>query len=124
MYWYHQIPEEDYVPGVNDYFNSYGVQIKGTARTLSLEDEGAAEFASAYMATMRGAEAWDAVSEEDKQATIEKLFQYNDWIEITPTEYIANSLNWSFNVENSRRPEWYDPESPYFGKSVRQELNL
>lgn len=124
MYWYHQIPEEDYVPGVNDYFNSYGVQIKGTARTLSLEDEGAAEFASAYMATMRGAEAWGAVSEEDKQATIEKLFQYNDWIEITPTEYIANSLNWSFNVENSRRPEWYDPESPYFGKSVRQELNL
>ncbi len=122
MYWYHQIPEEDYVPGVNDYFNSYGVQIKGTARTLSLEDEGAAEFASAYMATMRGAEAWGAVSEEDKQATIEKLFQYNDWIEITPSEYIANSLNWSFNVENSRRPEWYDPESPYFGKSVRQEL--
>ena len=44
MYWYHQIPEEDYVPGVNDYFNSYGVQIKGTARTLSLEDEGAAEL--------------------------------------------------------------------------------
>ena len=27
MYWYKQIPEDEYVPQVNDYFNSYGVQI-------------------------------------------------------------------------------------------------
>lgn len=124
LYWYHQIPEADYVAGANDYFNSYGVQIKGTARALTLEDEGAAEFASAYMATMRGAEAWGATSEEDKQATIEMLFQYNDWIEITPSEYVINSLNWRYNTEDSKRPEWYDPESPYFGKSVRQEYWL
>ena len=124
LYWYHQIPEADYVAGANDYFNSYGVQIKGTARALTLEDEGAAEFASAYMATMRGAEAWGATSEEDKQATIEMLFQYNDWIEIMPSEYVINSLNWRYNTEDSKRPEWYDPESPYFGKSVRQEYWL
>lgn len=34
MYWYKQIPEDEYVPQVNDYFNSYGVQIKGTARLM------------------------------------------------------------------------------------------
>ena len=52
------------------------------------------------------------------------LFQYNDWIEITPSEYVINSLNWRYNTEDSKRPEWYDPESPYFGKSVRQEYWL
>ncbi len=124
LYWYHQIPEAEYVAGANDYFNSYGVQIKGTARALSIEDEGAADFASAYMETMRGAEAWGATSDEDKQATIEMLFQYNDWIEVAPTEYVVNSLNWRYNTEDSKRPDWYDPESPYFGKSVRQELWL
>ena len=121
LYWYHQIPEEEYAAGANDYFNSYGVQIKGTAKALSVDDEGAVEFASAYMETMRGAEAWGATSEEDKKATVEMLFQYNDWIEITPTEYVINSLNWRYNAEGSSRGEWYDPESPYYGKSVRQE---
>ena len=35
MYWYKQIPEDEYVPQVNDYFNSYGVQNKGTARLMT-----------------------------------------------------------------------------------------
>ncbi len=121
LYWYHQIPEEEYVAGANDYFNSYGVQIKGAAKALSVDDEGAVEFASAYMETMRGADKWGATSEEDKKATVEMLFQYNDWIEVTPTEYVINSLNWRYNAEGSSRGEWYDPESPYYGKSVRQE---
>ena len=50
----------------------------------------------------------------------ERLLEVNDWIEIDPTEYVVNSLQWSYNKEGSTRPEWYDPESPYFGKSVRQ----
>ncbi|GAB1455406.1 hypothetical protein MASR2M48_07130 [Spirochaetota bacterium] len=55
-----------------------------------------------------------------KTAIVEKLFQVNDWIEVNPTEYIVNSLNWTYNKENPTRPEWYDPKSPFFGKSVRQ----
>lgn len=121
LYWYHQIPEADYVAGANDYFNSYGVQIKGTAKALTLEDDGAAEFASKYMATMRGAEAWDATPEEDKQQTIAMLFEVNDWIEVTPSKIIVNSLNWRYNVEDSKRPDWYDPEDVSYGKAVRQE---
>ena len=56
----------------------------------------------------------------DRPAIITKLLEVNDWIEIDPTEYVVNSLQWSYNKEGSTRPEWYDPESPYFGKSVRQ----
>ena len=57
---------------------------------------------------------------EKQPAIIAKLLEVNDWIEIDPTEYVVNSLQWSYNKEGSTRPEWYDPESPYFGKSVRQ----
>ena len=121
LYWYHQIPAVEFAPGANDYFNSYGVQIKGTARFLSLDEPDARDKASRYMETMRGAEAWAATSEEDREQTYQMLFEYNDWIEIEPTLYVVNSLNWTYNSEKSKRPEWYDPESPYFGKSVRQE---
>lgn len=120
LYWYHQIPEHEYVAGANDYFNSYGVQVKGTAKFLVADDPEAREFASRYMETLRGAEAWGAIPEEDKNGTIDALFTYNDWIMIEPTEFIANSLNWNFNFEGSRRPEWYDPEHVSFGKQVRQ----
>ena len=120
LYWYHQIPEADYVPGANDYFNSYGVQFKGTAKVLTLDDEGAAEFASQYMATLRGAEAWGATPEENKQQTLAMLFEVNDWIEVTPAEIIVNSLNWRYNTEDSKRPDWYDPEAVGYGKAVRQ----
>ena len=44
--------------------------------------------------------------------------------EIIPTEYIVNSLQWSFNKEESRRPQFYDPQSPYFGKEVRQVYHV
>lgn len=121
LYWYHQIPEEEYVAYSNDYFNSYGVQFKGTAHFLDLEkDEGAYDAAWRYIETLYGAETWDNMPEEQQKQTIEMLFQYNDWIEITPTEVIVNSLQWRYNSEQSKRPEWYDPQSPYFGKSVRQ----
>lgn len=120
LYWYHQIPEADYIPYQYDYFNSYGVQFKGTARFVSLEDEDAYDIASRYIETLYGAEAWGAQPEDQQRATIEKLFEWNDWIEIEPSEVVVNSLFWVYNKEESRRPEWYDPESPYFGKSVRQ----
>lgn len=120
MYWYHQIPEEEYVAYSNDYFNSYGVQIKGTAKIMDPVDENAKYAANLYIETLYGAESWNARPEEQKAAIIAKLLQVNDWIEIDPTEYIVNSLLWTYNKENSTRPQYYDPESPFFGKSVRQ----
>lgn len=120
MYWYHQIPETEYVPQVNDYFNSYGVQIKGTARLMTGEEETYFRGASLYMRTLYGPARWDAMDEDTQRAAIARVGGMNEWIEIIPDEYIVNSLNWSFNVENSRRPQFYDPTSPYFGKEVRQ----
>ena len=119
LYWYHQIPEEEYVAYANDYFNSYGVQIKGTARIMDPASEEAHAAAALYLETLYGAEGW-AAQGENQAAVIERLLEYNDWIEIDPEEYIVNSLQWTYNKEDSRRPQFYDPESPYFGKSVRQ----
>lgn len=124
LYWYYQIPAEEYVAYSNDYFNSYGVQIKGTARFLSLDEEGARDKAAAYLETLYGAESWAAMPTDQQDQSIAMLFEYNDWIEIEPVEYIVNSLNWRYNTEESARPEWYDPQSPYFGKSVRQVYNV
>lgn len=120
LYWYKQIPEEEYVPQGNDYFNSWGVQIKGTARMLTLDEPGAKEAASLYMSTLYGAEKWEGMPQEQRDGILVKLFDYNDWIEIDPDEYIVNSLNWSYNKEESSRPEWYNPDDISFGKSVRQ----
>ena len=124
LYWYKQIPEDQYIPQVNDYFNSYGVQIKGTAHLMNGEEETYYSGASCYMRTLYGAEKWDAMSEEDQKATIDRLAGPNAWIEIIPDEYVANTLSWMFNSEESRRPQFYDPESPYFGKEVRQVYNM
>lgn len=120
MYWYHQIPEEEYVAYSNDYFNSYGVQIKGTAKIMEPEDPNARHAANLYIETLYGAESWNARPAEQRETIISRLLQVNDWIEIDPEEYIVNSLLWSYNKENSTRPQFYDPESPFFGKSVRQ----
>ncbi len=120
LYWYHQIREDEYIPQVNDYFNSYGVQIKGTAHLMTGEEDTFFSGASAYMRTLYGAEKWDAMDEAAQKEVINRLCGPNEWIEIIPTEYVANSLVWMFNKEDSRRPQYYDPESPYFGKDVRQ----
>ena len=120
MYWYHQVPEEEYVPYANDYFNSYGVQFKGNARFLTADEEGAAEKVGVYLETLYGAEAWGSKTDEERAETIARMFEFVDWIYFEPTEVVVNSLQWRYNSENSARPEWYDPESPSFGKSVRQ----
>lgn len=120
MYWYHQIPEDEYVPQVNDYFNSYGVQIKGTAHLMTGEEESFFRGCGQYMRTLYGPDRWDAMDEETQRATLARVGSVNEWIEIIPTEIIVNTLSWSFNVEGSRRPQFYDPESPFFGKEVRQ----
>ena len=123
MYWYHQIPEEEYIPYKNDYFNSYGVQIKGQASIMDGTTEEAKHAADLYLETLYGAEAW-AAKGEAKAAIIDKLLEVNDWIAVDPEEYVVNSLNFSYNTENSTRPEWYDPDSKYFGKAVRQTYKV
>ncbi|MDO4493768.1 MAG: pyridoxamine 5'-phosphate oxidase family protein [Clostridia bacterium] len=120
MYWYKQIPETEYVPQVNDYFNSYGVQIKGTARLMDGTEDSFFKGASLYMRTLYGPERWDAMDEETQKATIGRIATVNEWVEIVPTEYVVTNLAWSFNTENSRRPQYYDPQSPFFGKEPRQ----
>ena len=120
MYWYKQIPEDEYVPQVNDYFNSYGVQIKGTAKLMDGTEDTFLRGASLYMRTLYGPERWDAMDEATKKATIERIAGFNEWIEIIPTEYDVTSLFWSYNKENSMRPQYYDPESPSFGMDPRQ----
>ena len=120
MYWYKQIPEDAYVPQVNDYFNSYGVQIKGTARLMDGTEENFFRGASLYMRTLYGPARWDAMDEETQKATIARVGGFNEWIEIIPTEYNVTSLFWSYNKEGSARPQYYDPESPTFGKDPRQ----
>lgn len=120
MYWYKQIPEEAYVPQVNDYFNSYGVQIKGTAKLMDGTEETFFRGASLYMRTLYGPDRWDAMDEETKKATIARVGGFNEWIEIIPDEYVVTSLFWSYNKEGSARPQYYDPESPTFGKDPRQ----
>ena len=120
MYWYKQIPEDAYVPQVNDYFNSYGVQIKGTAKLMDGTEENFLRGASLYMRTLYGPERWDAMDAETQKKTIERVGGFNEWIEIIPTEYNVTSLFWSYNKEGSARPQYYDPESPTFGKDPRQ----
>jgi hypothetical protein len=120
LYWYKQIQEDKYMPGKNDYFNSWGVQIKGKARLMTAADPKAKDIAAAYMNTLYGEKKWGDISADKKAATLDRLFQVNEWIEVIPSEYVVNSLNWSYNKEKSSRPEWYDPKSPFFGKSVRQ----
>ena len=120
MYWYKQIPEDAYVPQVNDYFNSYGVQIKGTAKLMDGTEENFLRGASLYMRTLYGPERWDAMDAETQKKTIERVGGFNEWIEIIPTEYNVTSLFWSYNKEGSARPQYYDPQSPTFGKDPRQ----
>ena len=120
MYWYKQIPEDAYVPQANDYFNSYGVQIKGTAKLMDGTEENFLRGASLYMRTLYGPERWDAMDAETQKKTIERVGGFNEWIEIIPTEYNVTSLFWSYNKEGSARPQYYDPESPTFGKDPRQ----
>ena len=120
MYWYKQIPEDAYVPQVNDYFNSYGVQIKGTAKLMDGTEETFFRGASLYMRTLYGPARWDAMDEETQKKTIERVGSFNEWIEIIPTEYNVTSLFWSYNKEGSARPQYYDPDSATFGKDPRQ----
>ena len=120
MYWYKQIPEDAYIPQVNDYFNSYGVQIKGTAKLMDGTEENFLRGASLYMRTLYGPERWDAMDAETQKKTIERVGGFNEWIEIIPTEYNVTSLFWSYNKEGSARPQYYDPQSPTFGKDPRQ----
>lgn len=120
LYWYHQLREDEYVPQVNDYFNSYGVQIKGTARLMTGQEENFYRGAGLYMRSLYGAEKWDQMAPEKQHEIIDRLKGPNEWVEIIPDCYIVNTLSWSFNKEDSRRPQHYDPDSPYFGKSVRQ----
>ena len=120
MYWYKQIPEDAYIPQVNDYFNSYGVQIKGTAKLMDGTEDTFFRGASLYMRTLYGPARWDAMDEETQKATIARVGSFNEWIEIIPTEFVTTSLFWSYNKEGSQRPQYYDPESPTFGKDPRQ----
>ena len=120
LYWYRQIPEAEYIPQKNDYFNSYGVQIRGTARLMSPADEHFGRVAALYLRTLYGAALWDGMDEQTKEARIQRLAEINEWIEVLPDEYAVTSLLWIYNKENSTRPQYYDPNSPYFGKSPRQ----
>ncbi|MBR5231796.1 MAG: pyridoxamine 5'-phosphate oxidase family protein [Clostridia bacterium] len=120
MYWYKQIPEDAYIPQVNDYFNSYGVQIKGTAKLMDGTEDTFFRGASLYMRTLYGPARWDAMDEETQKKTIERVGGFNEWIEIIPTEYNVTSLFWSYNKEGSARPQYYDPDSATFGKDPRQ----
>lgn len=80
--------------------------------------------AGLYRRTLYSPERRDAMDVETQKATILRIAKVNEWIEIIPTEYVVNSLHWSFNKEESRRPQYYDPESPYFGKEVRQVYHV
>ncbi len=120
MYWYKQIPEEEYVIQKNDYFNSYGVQVVGTARLMSAEDENFYEAAGRYLETLYGPARWGKMSEEVRKQTIDKISTVNEWIEVTPKEFNVTTLWWVFNKEGSRRPRFYNAESPYFGLDPRQ----
>lgn len=108
MYWYKQIPEDEYVPQVNDYFNSYGVQIKGTARLMTGEEDSFFRGASLYMRTLYGPERWDAMDEETQRATIGRIAQVNEWIEILPTEYNVTSAYWFDSIRKIPPPQYYD----------------
>ncbi len=120
MYWYKQIPEDQYVIQKNDYFNSYGVQIAGTARLMDPAEENFYELAGRYMETLYGPQKWGMMPEENKRSMLDRICTVNEWIEITPSEFNVTTLWWIFNTEDSRRPEFYNPDSPYFGYSARQ----
>lgn len=121
MYWYKQVPEEEYIPQVYDYFSSYGVQIKGTANLMEPAGDEFYRVADMYMRTLYGVEKWDGMSAEDQKARIDGISKSCDWIEICPTEYNVTTLWWVYNREGSSRPQHYDPNSPTFGYSARQE---
>lgn len=117
MYWYKQIPEDEYVPQVNDYFNSYGVQIKGTARLMTGEEDSFFRGASLYMRTLYGPERWDAWT-RDPARDHRPHRAGQRVVEILPTEYNVTSLYWSFNKEDSRRPQYYDRKARISGKDA------
>mgnify|MGYP004448882617 CR=1 FL=1 len=120
LYWYHQIGEEDYIIGDNDYFASWGVQFKGTAKLLTMDDPETMDMAGRYYASFLGLEIWESLPEEEKKQRVEMILGVNELIYVEPTEVNVTSLYWAFNVEGSRRPRFYDPESPFFGYSARQ----
>ena len=103
LYFTKQVEEDVYVaegsnyyPGGTDYWRSYGVQIKGTAKLLDSKGADADVFNSIvnkYAETMYGFEEWGKMQFDGSVARIPTVYStYMNCIEITPSEYIVNSL--------------------------------
>ena len=103
LYWYKQIPEEEYIAIKMIILIPMEFRSKGTAKLMDPASEEAQKAAALYLETLYGAEGWAAMGEK-QPAIITKLLEVNDWIEIDPTEYVVNSLQWSYNKEGKYSP--------------------
>lgn len=124
LYYVKQVPEEKYVPGVYDYWSSYGVKLTGKARVLTpdYDNEEFVKCASLALSTNMGAARWDAM---DKAAQIEYIKATSkalDYYVIDLEEVIVVSLWWMFNKPGmEKNPRGlYDPKHIGFDKNVYQ----
>jgi hypothetical protein len=116
LYFTKQVEEDVYVaegsssvPGGTDYWRSYGVQIKGTAKVLDSAGADADVFnsiVSKYAETMYGYETWAGKVFDGSAASIPALYsRIMNCIEITPDEYVINSL-WARYVTPVNKGAW------------------
>lgn len=142
LYFTKQVEEEHYVAdmsGGTDYWRSYGVQIKGTAKVLDTKGADATLFNSIvtkYAETMYGYDKWLGKTVDGSAASIPAIYSNMNCIEITPDEYVINSL-WSRYVTEANKSQWklvnadkvdidvFDKwAEELLGKDVRQTLKI
>ena len=124
LYWLKQIDEDDYIPGENDYWISYGVKLTGKYVPLEfdLNDPEFLRCAELTFKTSMGAAAFNAMTEEQRHSRYETQSAALDYYKIEIDQVMVASLGWMFNKPGrEEHPRGlYDPTSPYFGKDVYQ----
>ena len=111
LYFTKQVEEEHYVGdmrGGTDYWRSYGVQIKGTARILDSKGADATLFNSIvprYAKTMYGYDQWTMKEVDGSALAMPAIYSNMTCIEITPDEYVINSL-WGQSVTEANKANW------------------
>ncbi|MDL2220135.1 pyridoxamine 5'-phosphate oxidase family protein [Eubacteriales bacterium OttesenSCG-928-N14] len=124
LYWVHQIHEEDFVPGKNDYWVSYGVKFAGRYIPLKFDKDDPEFLHCAELAfkTNMGATTWNSLTDEQKLAMYEQQAAGLDFYKIEIDEMMVVSLGWMWNKpgREDHARGLYDPTSPYFGKDVYQ----
>jgi nitroimidazol reductase NimA-like FMN-containing flavoprotein (pyridoxamine 5'-phosphate oxidase superfamily) len=94
LYWVKQIGEENSRNFPLGYFSSRGVQIKGMARIVPVDDPKIMEMLNLYMPTlpgMPGSRKWNQAD----SARVQRLLTAQRVIEISPEYFLVTDTSWS-----------------------------